>query len=666
MIKLNFNGFLKSALVICAVLLTSLPGSVVYAQDHVINLKDADIRAFIEDTSVVTGKTFIVDPRVTGTVSVSSQAKLSKSEVFQVFQDVLRVRGFTAIPTSNNAYRITLIQGAAQDAPLAQNTGYQGALSTVVLKMTHGSASNAAQLIKPILHSQGRLTSVPNGKVLVVTDYPENLKKARAIIAAMDVNKAAIETISLQYISAADAKDAVTALMGTGAPQVRNNIVVGETVKAVAMEATNSLVLRGDPADIAQLKQMVLAMDQAGSIPRGQISVIPLRHADGEELVTILERLLPAFDEKVTAGPKPSVAYEPGSNTLIISAEPDIQQSLESVIRRLDVRRAQVLVEAIIVEISDTAAEDLGVQFLLAGNDNSSLPFISTNYSRARPNLLRLTGAIVDPNFDGFIGNDLQDAALTSLLAAQGATVGIGGTGDDGLFGVVLNAVQNDTDSNVLSTPFVTTLDNVPAVFLVGQEVPFTSGETLGSNNVNPFRTINREEIGIRLEVLPQITDGDVVRLEIIQEVSSIAADASILATDLVTNKREISTTVLADDGEMIVLGGLIEDDEQLIRSKVPLLGDVPVVGALFRNKNNSRKRKNLMVFIRPTILRDGQDAVPVTQQKLNLMRLEEMRKRESEKAYQIDEALGTLYDEERDKSVTTPMPVTNQPRVYE
>jgi len=220
-----------------------LAGSKAYAQGQRINHADVDIRAFIEDTSIYTGKTFIIDPRVSGTVSVFSQSQLTKSEYFQVFQDVLRVRGFTAIPTSNNAYRITLIQGAAQDAPLAKNTGYAGALSTVVIKMTHGSASNAAQLIKPILHSQGRLTSVPNGKVLVVTDYPENLKKARAIIAAMDVNKAAIETISLRHISAADAKDAVTALMGSAAPQVRNNIVVGETVKAVAMEATNSLAL---------------------------------------------------------------------------------------------------------------------------------------------------------------------------------------------------------------------------------------------------------------------------------------------------------------------------------------------------------------------------------------------------------------------------------------
>jgi len=234
------------------------------------------------------------------------------------------------------------------------------------------------------------------------------------------------------------------------------------------------------------------------------------------------------------------------------------------------------------------------------------------------------------------------------------------------LFGVVLNAVQSDTDSNVLSTPFVTTMDNVPAVFLVGQEVPFSSGETLGNNNSNPFRTITREEVGIRLEVLPQITEGDVVRLEIVQEVSSIAPAASVIATDLVTNKREITTTVLADDGEMIVLGGLIEDDEELIDTKVPVLGDIPVVGNLFKNTNNTRTRTNLMVFIRPTILRDGQSANPVTQQKLDLIRMEEFRKT-GRNNLAIDNAIeNTIYNPNKSTTVTPTQVPTTQSRTYQ
>ncbi|PHR93161.1 MAG: type II secretion system protein GspD [Robiginitomaculum sp.] len=623
---LRFSAHCKYVLTFMLGIAVLLLSPVALAQDHVINLKDADIRAFIEDTSVVTGKTFIVDPRVTGTVSVSSQAKLSKSEVFQVFLDVLRVRGFTATPTASGAYRITLIQGAAQDAPLSNSLG-RGVLSTAILKLKHGDAALAAKLIKPVLHSQGRLTANPGGRVLVITDYPENIRKAREIVAALDVDQAVIITIPLQNISAREAKDAVQALMGSGTPKVRNNIVVGETVRAFAIDATNSLVLRGDSASVEQLRQTILQMDAIGNAPRGQVSVISLHYADGRDVLTVLEKILPAYFDKVKTEAVPTVAYDPGSNTLIISAKPDVQKALESVVRKLDVRRAQVLVEAIIVEISDTAAEDLGVQFLLAGNEGSGLPFISTNYSRSAPNLLAITGALAGDSIDSVAQGDLQNAAISSLLGLQGGTFGIGGYGSSGLFGAVLNAVSNDTNSNVLSTPFVTTLDNVPATFLVGQEIPVTSGEALGTNNSNPFRTITREEIGIKLEVLPQINEGDVIRLEIRQEVSSISADASVLVSGLVTNKREISTTVLANDGEVIVLGGLMQDDEQLFTSKVPFLGDIPVIGNLFKSHNNTRKRTNLMVFIRPTIIRSREDMMPLTQQKLDIMRRQERRK---------------------------------------
>ena len=596
-----------------------------FAQEHVINLKDADIRAFIEDTSVVTGKTFIVDPRVTGTVSVSSQAKLTQNEVFQVFQDVLRVRGFTALPTSHGAYRITLIQGAAQAAPFASSQ--YGGFTTEILKLAHGDAAEAVKLVKPVMHSQGRITANPGGRVMVITDYPENIKKVRHVIDAIAVDPAAIITIPLQHISATDARETVDALEGNGQGGAQNR--AGGGVTAVAVEAINSLILRGDPAKIDQLRKMILDLDASGSAPPGQVGVIPLRYANAEDVVTVLENILPTFSRELKAGDmEPTVAFDAASNTILVSAKPEIQSSLENVVRRLDIRRPQVLVEAIIVEISDTTAEDLGVQFILAGNEGSALPVISTNYSRSAPNLLAITGALVnDSRLDTVSQGNLREAAITSLLGLQGGTFGIGGSGSDGLFGAVLNAVQNDTDSNVLSTPFVTTLDNVPATFLVGQEVPFTSGATLGANNTNPFRAINREDVGIKLEVLPQINEGDVVRLEIRQEVSSIAPDVSTMASDLVTNKREISTTVLAENGEIIVLGGLIQDNEQLFQGKTPVLGDVPVIGNLFKGKSNERTRTNLMVFIRPTIIRDGAAARPLTQRKLDIIRAEEYQK---------------------------------------
>lgn len=608
--------------ILCAILLCALAFAVALpakAQDHVINLKDADIRAFIEDTSVLTGKTFIIDPRVTGTVSVSSQAKLTEREVFQVFLDVLKVRGFTAIPSSNGSYMITLIQGAAQDAPFTSGSGQSGTLSTAVLKLNQGDAAEAAKLIKPILHSQGRLTANAGGRVMVITDYPENLRKAREILAALNVEQSQTVTVPLVYITANDAKEAIDALTGTTSG--RQTAAGAGNVRVVAMEASNSLILRGDGAEISSLARVVRDMDTTGSRPRGKVSVMSLKFADGAEILPVIEKILPAFMGTSAGAPEPSIAHEPSSNSLIINADAATQAALESVIRQLDVRRAQVLVEALIVEVSDTVAKDLGVQFALSGTNGSTIPFVSTNYSRSAPNLLAITGALAGDSLGTTGSADFQDAAVTSLLGLNGGTIGVGGTWDNGVFGAVLNAVQNDTDSNVLSTPFVTTMDNVPATFLVGQEVPFTSGEALGSDNTNPFRTITREEVGIKLEVLPQINEGDAVRLEIKQEISSISAEASIIATDLVTNKREIATTVLAEDGEVIVLGGLIQDDEQLSRSQVPILGDIPLIGNAFRSKNNSTKRTNLMVFIRPTIIRDSSDARPLTQDMLDVMR---------------------------------------------
>lgn len=598
----------------------------VYAQEHVINLKDADIRAFIEDVSVVTGKTFIVDPRVTGLVNVSSQTKLTKREVFQVFLDVLRVRGFTAIPTSTGAYRVTLIQGAAQDAPLGvrKDSGFV----TSVLKMTHGDAADAAKLIKPVMHSQGRLTANRDGRVLVITDFPENIRKAREIIKAMAVDQPSVEMIRLNRIDARDAREAISNLIGTKVRTNHGQLNTGESVRVVAIDSNNAIVLRGDPADVAQIKKLVLDLDSVSNAPRGKLSVINLRYADGEALATILTKLLEGYSTSEKGQLKPSVVHEPESNSIVINATPEIRSALEGVVRKLDMRKAQVLVEAIIVEISDTVAEDLGVQFVLAGNEDSAIPFMSTNYSRTAPNLLALTGALAGGNLDTGIQSQLQESAVNSLLGLQGGTIGIGGNGSSGMFGAILSAVKNDTDSNVLSTPFVTTMDNMPATFLVGQEVPFSSGETLGNNNSNPFRTINREDVGIKLQVLPQISQGDVIRLEIKQEVSSISPDASLLATDLVTNKREIETTVLADNGEIIVLGGLIEDDEQLYESRVPILGDLPAVGNLFKSHNNSRKRKNLMVFLRPTIIRSRDDAAPLTRRKMDLILEQEMRQR--------------------------------------
>lgn len=605
--------FLKTPL--AAILLTgasfisslALP-AVAAAQSHQITMQEADIRAFIDDVSMVTGKTFIVDPRVQGKVTISSDESLSKGEVFEVFKDVMRVHGYTLTRTATGEYRVTLLQGAAQDAPFTTSNGLNGQMATTVLKLSYEDAAAVAKIIKPVLHSQGIVSAEVGGKIVVVTDFPENLRKAREIVSAMDTDGRVIETVRLNNLTALDAEDALKALAGAR-----------PTFKAIAMPGSNSLILEGEPRELTRIKSLLSQIDAGGASPRGAVSVIPLRFADGGELIEMLNGLLPAYIREGQAAP--TVAYDIGSNSLVISAAGETQQALETIIRRLDVRRPQVLVEAIIVEISDDAAQELGVQFALGGVNGNSVPFIGTNFSRSAPNILALTGALADNSLGLNTTGGLETAAVNSLIGLDGGIAGGGGISNDTLFAAILTAIETDDNSNILSTPFVTTLDNVAATFLVGQEIPITTGESIGGTNVNPFRTFERIPVGIQLDVLPQISEGDVIRLEIKQEVSSIAGALSSVSSDFVTNKRSIGTTVLADDGEIIVLGGLIQDNEEINSSKVPVLGDIPVVGGLFRSKGKSRVRTNLMVFLRPTILRNGNDAKILTDQKLEQIR---------------------------------------------
>ena len=608
-LKRNILSAFSIAILACGSV--SLPSYA--AGDHLITMQQADIRAFINNVSIVTGKTFIVDPRVQGNVTISSEESLSPGEVFEVFKDVMRVHGYTLVRTATGEYRITLIQGAAQDAPFTSGGGVNGQFATIVIKLTDTDASAAARLIKPVMHSQGQLTANPGGNVLVITDFPENLRKAREIISALDTTDSRIETFQLANLSAIDAQEALQSLGGDKAG-----------FRVVSIPGTNSLIIEGKAAEIEKLRPIISSMDVGSTTPRGAVSVVPLRFADGESIVEILATLLPAYE--IEGQPQPTVAYEQGSNTLVISASGETQAALETIIRRLDVRRPQVLVEAIIVEISDSAAKELGVEFAIAGLNGNSVPLLSTNFSRSAPNILGLAG-VISGAADGFDATE-QAAAVNSLVGLDGGIAGIGGVDNDTLYTAVVNALETDEDTNILSMPFVTTLDNVPATFLVGQEIPITTGESLlsGGNDINPFRTFDRQEVGIQLDVLPQISEGDVIRLEIKQEVSSISGALSALSGDFVTNKRSIETTVLANDREIIVLGGLLQDDEEIDLAKVPILGDIPVLGKVFQSKGKSRVKTNLMVFLRPTIIRTASDARPLTQIGLERMRLEDRR----------------------------------------
>lgn len=584
-----------------------------YAQEtHVITMQQADIRSFIDDVAIVTGKTFIVDQRVNGQVTISSEQSLSKAEVFTVFKDVMRVHGFAVTKTGRNEYTISQLQGAVGTAPFVENSGASGQLATTVLRLNYGDAAEAARLIKPSLHPQGVLTANPNGSLIVITDFPENIRKAREIIKAFDVDSRIVRTVKLNNMRAIDAEDAMNAL-GGAQPKF----------KVISIPGSNSLILEGEADQISRLVPILEQMDVPGTVDRGPVSVVPLRFADGASIIEILTTLIPTYAKEGEVGP--GVAYEPTSNTIIISASSAVQESMETVIRQLDVRRPQVLVEAMVVEISDVVTKDLGVEFAVGGIEGNAVPFFGTNFNQQPGNVLALTGALVGEQA-GLDTQAAQTAAINALLGLPGTVLGGGARSGDVVFSAIANAIATDENSNILSTPFVTTLDNEPASFLVGQEIPIATGESLGQDNVNAFRTFDRQEVGIKLDILPQISEGDVIRLELKQEVSSVAGALSTLAQDFVTNTSEIETTVLANDGEIIVLGGLIQDDEQIEYEKVPVLGDVPVLGRLFKSESRSRDRTNLVIFLRPTIIRNGADARPLTQQRLQYLRSEDLR----------------------------------------
>lgn len=612
---------------------TSLgPAPAAYAQQQTLNLQDADIRVFIQDVARATGQTFIIDPRVQGKVSISSNEPLSRNELFEVMLSTLRANGLVAVPAGAGVYRITPEEGAAaQPSSLSGGGGY--GFSTQVFRLRNIDAASAAETLKPLIGRQGVIMPSPRGNLLVVADYADNLARIRSLLGQVDQDRTLTETVTLRSSSAREIASVVNQVLNPpGAdPGTRNGIV-----SLVVVESSNSLILRGEPEAVRPLLDLVRDLDGRAETS-GDVRVINLQHADAEQLVPVLQQLVgqtptqggndeaattptaAAGDQTATAGGggrRANIARYPGANAIVIAADPDTQRVLGEVIRQLDTRRRQVLVEAVVVELSDNAAQQLGVQFALAGINGSSIPFSATNYSNASPNLLALAGAAAgEKNLpeDSAALAALRQTAMDSLLGARGMITGGYGQSGDALFGFIINAVKNDTTSNLLSTPSVMTLDNQEATILVGQEIPITTGEVLGDSNSNPFRTVQRQDVGIQLDVKPQINAGGAITLFLRQEVSSIAGPVSEDYNELILDKRSIETTVAVDDGAIVVLGGLLDRNERTTVERTPLLGDIPVVGNLFKATSRQNVQRNLMVFIRPTIIESAADAQALT-----------------------------------------------------
>nr|WP_246351800.1 type II secretion system secretin GspD [Sphingobium subterraneum] len=648
---------------LCLCLSTALPTLAVAQQT--LNVRDADIRAFIQDAARVTGRTFIIDNRVQGKVSVVTDRPLSRSEYFEIVLSTLRANGLVAVPSSGGAYRIQPAEGAAGQPSSVGRSASRNQFVTEVFRLRSIDATSALETLRPLVSRDGSVTANRAGNSIVVADYADNISRIRQVLAQIDRDTAATQVVPLRNAGAREVATSLQALVGGGGGAADS----GSSATVVAIDASNSIAIRGQPGTVSRLAAMARDLDRQAASGT-EIRVYWLEHADAEKLLPVLERLVgqagasvsssasPAGGGAAAAAPSIPVSsgggsgsisnrgpaivtrYE-GANAIIVAANSDVQRMLGETIRQIDTRREQVLVEAIIVEISDAAARKLGVQFLL-GSTNTG--FAATNYSNANPNILTLAGAIAATKLNqttttvngtttvtqdsSQLGTTLQDAAVSSLLTATGGFAGAStGIGRNGIFAAIINAVRSDTDSNILSTPSVMTLDNQKASILVGQEVPVTTGEALSQNFDNKFRTVQRQNVGIQLEVKPQINTGGAIKLFLRQEVSSIAGPVSNNSSDLIINKREIETTVTVDDGEILALGGLLDDNERKTIERIPLLSDIPGLGELFKSRSRSHTKTNLMVFIRPTILRSKEDAQRLTAQRYGYIRGQQLLK---------------------------------------
>ena len=577
-----------------------------------INLRDADIRAFASDVAKITNKTIVLDPRIKGTVTVVSNQDLSIKETYAVFLSVLRVHGYVAIE-NNGVVKVMPESGGRQD--FSSGRPDLDSLTTEVIRLNQANARNLTPLLKPLINKQGHIAAYEATNTLIIADYVGNLTRIKNLLAELDKNPTDyFELVPLINTSANEISRILNSVYeGTKSSSLNSYSVI-------AVDGSNSVLLRGQKSLINQFKEVIEDLDSS-NFESSNLKVIYLKYAQAAEVASILENVAKNLEgEKESSGDikgiTTSISFHQDTNSLVISAQPDILKSLKSVITQLDIRRAQVLVEALIIEVSDQLARDLGVQLLYSGDGKNS-PAAVQRFGNPNPDLIAITGSQL--SLEGNISSNLTTTASNSLLGLEGMAAGIARIKNDGeSFAAILNIITNDADSNVLSTPSIMTMDNEQASIIVGQEIPITTGETLSMNNSNPFRTVQRQEVGVKLTVTPQINEGNAVKLVINQEVSSVVGPITATATDLITSKRQIQTTVLVEDGDTIVLGGLIDDDVQEIEKKIPILGDIPLIGRLFKSTSTSRSKRNLIVFMRPTIIRDIASVREVSNRKYN------------------------------------------------
>ena len=587
-----------------------LPILTLAQQTWEMNLRGADIRELINKVSEISGRSFVLDPRVRGEVTVIAPQPLDAEGVYELFLSVLRVHGYAAID-SEVGTKIIPQATARQTIPVADPRFLSGeVLVTEVIPVANVPAASMVDILRPLVAQHGHVAAVERANVIILSDHVSNILRLKKLILEIDVaDEQEMLVVPLEHMFVGNLVEVLQRL----APEALGQTGSGpQRVQLVGNTFNNSLIVRGKPGAVAPVLKLIIELDQPAR-QSGAPEVHFLQHSDASSVAELLRELAPnPRGEDVVS--EVSIGVDESTNSVVIRADPRVRAEFRQVIDRLDIRRPQVLIEAAIIEVSVTDTIEVGVEFAFADGEGKSVPLASTALD-----------ATLAPLFQGVLSQADQTridpiAAVGNIYQAQsGGSLAVARLDASGIsFAAMLHLLATNSSVNLLSTPSVLTLNNEKARINVGQSVPFSTGSftTSGDGSNNPFRTTERGEIGITLEVTPHINEGDTLRLTVLQTVETIEPAATAALGDLVTNNREISATILADDQQTIVLGGLIQDDFESIQYKVPLLGDLPLVGRLFRSDSDTRRKRNLIVLLRPTILRDAPGLAQVTSRK--------------------------------------------------
>ncbi len=621
-----FNQYFCQRFQSIALLLVSLIScfgySSAFSDTFTLNLKNADITSFISTVSKQTGKNFVVDPRVKAKVTVISSREMDADELYEVFLSVLQVHQFSAVPTGDVIKIIPDVSAKQSPVPDLVKGSRNDQLVTHVINIENVPAAQLVPILRPLVPQQGHLAAYAATNALIITDRAANISRITKIIKRIDrPDNEEIEVVQLENASASEVVRILGALKpATGAKGANTP----GNIKLAADERTNSILISGDRAARLRTRSLIAHLDTPTE-SGGNTRVVYLRYSKAEDLAKVLKGVSEG-QAKVGVAGQPQTAQaranaskqkesldiqaDTHTNSLIITAPPDEMRNILAIIRQLDIRRAQVLIEAIIAEISQNKSNALGVSFATNGIDKG-----------APAGVINL----------GNMAAEIASAVANPANIGLGSTLAFGDITGDIDFGFIVRAIASDAANNILSTPSLVTLDNQEAEIVVGQNVPFVTGQTTSSNNDNPFQTIERQDVGLTLKVLPQINEGNSIKMDISQEVSNVTSQANLAnAVDLVTQKRAIKTTVIVEDGQTLVLGGLIDETLRDTREKVPLLGDIPLLGRLFQYRGTEKAKQNLMIFMHPVILRDRTLEDYHSSRKYNFLRTQQLLSEEN------------------------------------